>query len=116
MLTRKQHDLLLFIHKSTVANGFCPTVDEMRVAMDMKSKSGIIRLLDALQDRGFIKRIPNRAHATEVIRLPASLKQEWLGTEYPPQLAMEIVRRAEREGCAPDQIIIQGLRAQFGLL
>jgi repressor LexA len=116
MLTQKQSKLLMFIHSSTVANGFCPTVDEMRVAMEMKSKSGIIRLLDALQDRGFIKRIPNQTSATEVLRLPASQKREWLGTEYPPQLAMEIVRRAAQSNCEPEVVIIHGLRAQFGLL
>ncbi len=70
MLTRKQHELLLFIHERMKESGIPPSFDEMKDALDLKSKSGIHRLIMALEERGFIRRLPNRARALEVIRLP----------------------------------------------
>ncbi|AEI37870.1 MAG: transcriptional repressor LexA [Zymomonas mobilis subsp. pomaceae] len=70
MLTRKQHDLLLFIHNRLRVSGISPSFEEMKLALDLKSKSGIHRLIKALEERGFIRRLPNRARALEVIRLP----------------------------------------------
>jgi len=73
MLTKKQKTLLDYIHGETQANeGVCPSFDEMREHMGLKSKSGIHRLVKALETRGFIRRIPNCARAIEVIRLPGS--------------------------------------------
>jgi len=72
MLTRKQHDLLLFIHERLKETGIPPSFDEMKEALDLASKSGIHRLIMALEERGFIRRLPNRARALEVIRLPES--------------------------------------------
>jgi repressor LexA len=73
MLTRKQHELLLFIHQRLKESGIPPSFDEMKDALDLASKSGIHRLITALEERGFIRRLPNRARALEVIRLPESL-------------------------------------------
>ncbi|WOC14861.1 transcriptional repressor LexA [Pseudochrobactrum sp. MP213Fo] len=73
MLTRKQHELLLFIHDRLKESGIPPSFDEMKVALNLASKSGIHRLITALEERGFIRRLPNRARALEVIRLPDSI-------------------------------------------
>ncbi|MBV6657339.1 MAG: transcriptional repressor LexA [Devosiaceae bacterium] len=72
MLTPKQHELLMFIHERLRESGVPPSFDEMKDALDLKSKSGIHRLITALEERGFIRRLPNRARAMEVIRLPES--------------------------------------------
>jgi repressor LexA len=73
MLTRKQHELLLFIHNRLKETGIPPSFDEMKEALDLASKSGIHRLITALEERGFIRRLPNRARALEVLRLPDSI-------------------------------------------
>jgi repressor LexA len=73
MLTRKQHELLLFIHERMKETGIPPSFDEMKDALDLASKSGIHRLITALEERGFIRRLPNRARALEVLRLPDSI-------------------------------------------
>ncbi len=70
MLTKKQHELLAFIHERVSETGVSPSFDEMKEALDLKSKSGVHRLITALEERGFIKRLPNRARALEVLRLP----------------------------------------------
>ena len=70
MLTQKQKELLLFIHNRMQDEGVPPSFDEMRDALDLKSKSGIHRLITALVERGFIRRLPHRARAIEVIKLP----------------------------------------------
>lgn len=70
MLTQKQKELLLFIHARMQDEGVPPSFDEMRDALDLKSKSGIHRLITALVERGFIRRLPHRARAIEVIKLP----------------------------------------------
>lgn len=72
MLTRKQQILLQFIHQRLQAEGVPPSFDEMKEALDLKSKSGIHRLITALEERGFIRRLPNRARALEVIKMPES--------------------------------------------
>ena len=72
MLTRKQFELLRFIHERLTEAGVPPSFDEMKDALDLRSKSGIHRLITALEERGFIRRLPNRARALEVIRLPES--------------------------------------------
>jgi repressor LexA len=72
MLTKKQSDLLRFIHERLKETGVPPSFEEMKDALDLRSKSGIHRLILALEERGFIRRLPNRARALEVIRLPES--------------------------------------------
>ncbi len=75
MLTRKQLELLMFVHERLKETGVPPSFDEMKDALDLRSKSGIHRLIKALEERGFIKRLPNRARALEVIRLPEAMQQ-----------------------------------------
>jgi repressor LexA len=70
MLTRKQYELLRFINERLKESGVPPSFDEMKDALDLRSKSGIHRLITALEERGFIRRLPNRARAIEVIKLP----------------------------------------------
>lgn len=73
MLTRKQHELLIFIHQRLKEQGVPPSFEEMKEALDLKSKSGIHRLIMGLEERGFIRRLANRARALEVLKLPESL-------------------------------------------
>jgi repressor LexA len=75
MLTRKQFELLRFINERLKEAGVPPSFDEMKDALDLRSKSGIHRLITALEERGFIRRLPNRARAIEVIKLPDSVNQ-----------------------------------------
>ena len=70
MLTRKQHELLMFIHERIKETGISPSFDEMKEALDLASKSGIHRLITALEERGFLRRLPHRARALEVVKLP----------------------------------------------
>jgi repressor LexA len=73
MLTRKQFELLMFIHERLKEAGVPPSFDEMKAALDLRSKSGIHRLITALEERGFIRRLPHRARALEVVKLPESV-------------------------------------------
>lgn len=70
MLTRKQHELLTYIHERLGETGVSPSFEEMKEALDLKSKSGVHRLISALEERGFIRRLPNRARALEVLKIP----------------------------------------------
>jgi len=70
MLTKKQHELLMFIHERIKETGVSPSFDEMKEALDLASKSGIHRLITALEERGFLRRLPHRARALEVVKLP----------------------------------------------
>jgi repressor LexA len=70
MLTKKQHQLLMFIHERMQSDGVAPSFDEMKEALDLKSKSGIHRLITALEERGFLRRLPHRARALEIMKLP----------------------------------------------
>ena len=73
MLTRKQLDLLDFIHNRVQRDGVPPSFDEMKEALDLRSKSGIHRLITALEERGFIRRLAHRARAIEIVKLPDAL-------------------------------------------
>jgi repressor LexA len=75
MLTKKQHQLLLFIHDRMNRDGVAPSFDEMKEALDLQSKSGIHRLIMALEERGFLRRLPHRARALEVIKLPDNMPE-----------------------------------------
>jgi repressor LexA len=70
MLTRKQHDLLSYIHERLGETGVSPSFEEMKDALDLKSKSGVHRLISALEERGFLRRLPNRARALEILKMP----------------------------------------------
>jgi repressor LexA len=73
MLTAKQHELLLFIQRKLEETGISPSFEEMKEALDLKSKSGVHRLISALEERGFLRRLPNRARALEVLRQPENV-------------------------------------------
>ena len=73
MLTAKQHELLLFIQRKLEETGISPSFEEMKEALELKSKSGVHRLISALEERGFLRRLPNRARALEVLRQPENV-------------------------------------------
>ena len=75
MLTRKQYELLMFIHERVRESGIPPSFDEMKDALDLKSKSGIHRLITALEERGFLRRLEKRARALEIIKLPDNVAE-----------------------------------------
>src|ERR1700736_3277460 len=75
MLTRKQYELLRFIHERLTEAGVPPSFDEMKEALDLKSKSGIHRLITALEERGFLRRMEKRARALEVLKLPDNMAE-----------------------------------------
>ncbi|TCT40332.1 transcriptional repressor LexA [Martelella mediterranea] len=81
MLTRKQQELLFYIHERMKETGVPPSFDEMKEALDLASKSGIHRLITALEERGFIRRLPNRARALEILRMPES----YVSQQPPPR-------------------------------
>lgn len=83
MLTAKQQELLVFIQRRLDEGGVSPSFDEMKDALDLKSKSGIHRLISALEERGFIRRLPNRARALEVMRMPDALQKETVAPSRP---------------------------------
>ena len=70
MLTKKQHELICFINDRLDDTGVSPSFEEMKDALDLKSKSGVHRLISALEERGFLRRLPNRARALEVLKMP----------------------------------------------
>ncbi|MEL6360882.1 MAG: transcriptional repressor LexA [Pseudomonadota bacterium] len=74
MLTKKQHQLLMFIHERVKDTGVSPSFEEMKEALDLRSKSGIHRLITALEERGFLRRLPHRARALEIVRLPDDIE------------------------------------------
>lgn len=76
MLTKKQHELLMYIHTYLEKKGVCPSFDEMKEALELKSKSGIHRLITGLTERGFIRRLPHRARALEILKLPDAVLPE----------------------------------------
>ncbi len=102
MLTKKQHDLLTFIHHRTLRDGVSPSFDEMKDALDLRSKSGIHRLITALEERGFIRRLAHRARAIEVIRLPENMGDRYGFERRGPEGATP--ERARRGGFAPSVI------------
>jgi len=97
MLTAKQHELLLFIQRRLEETGISPSFEEMKDALDLKSKSGVHRLISALEERGFIRRLPNRARALEVTKQPENVK----ASTRPVQPARDPVAQAVRTPNAP---------------
>ena len=103
MLTRKQNDLLRFIHTRLAADGVSPSFEEMKEALDLKSKSGVHRLINALEERAFIRRLPNRARALEILRMPEAGSPALRKTESAPR---SDVRPASLMVAANDAIAI----------
>lgn len=92
MLTRKQMELLEFIQKRVAEDGIPPSFDEMKDALELRSKSGIHRLITALEERGFIRRLAHRARALEIVRLPEALEK----TEEAPAFEPEVIDGGKR--------------------
>jgi repressor LexA len=97
MLTRKQHELLTYINGRLAETGVSPSFEEMKDALDLKSKSGVHRLISALEERGFIRRLPNRARALEVTKMPdvkagiAALPSAPAAPVAPPRAANDVI-------------------------
>jgi repressor LexA len=104
MLTRKQYELLLFIHERIRESGIPPSFDEMKEALDLKSKSGIHRLITALEERGFLRRMEKRARALEVVRLPDNMAETArpATTRSQAQRIMPSARHGRAETRVPD--------------
>ncbi len=98
MLTAKQHELLLFIQRRLEETGISPSFEEMKDALDLKSKSGVHRLISALEERGFIRRLPNRARALEVLRQPEDVTS---GKRAPTPANDRVTRIATPPSSAP---------------
>jgi len=97
MLTRKQYELLMFIHERVRETGIPPSFDEMKDALDLKSKSGIHRLITALEERGFLRRMEKRARALEVLKLPENVSETQRPATTRSQ-AQRLVHPARRGG------------------
>ena len=97
MLTRKQHDLLNFINKHLTKDGIPPSFDEMKEALDLRSKSGIHRLITALEERGFIRRLAHRARAIEIVKLPDSLNTNGKVTQLQNNLTAKSSGKVEAD-------------------
>ncbi len=92
MLTRKQHELLTFIDGHLKSTGFSPSFEEMKEALQLRSKSGIHRLISALEERGFLRRRHHRARALEVMRLPNEVGRELVLPAAPAPFAPNVIR------------------------
>ncbi|GFE74248.1 transcriptional repressor LexA [Novosphingobium sp. TCA1] len=104
MLTRKQHELLRFIQVRLEESGISPSFEEMKEALDLKSKSGVHRLISALEERGFIRRLPNRARALEVLRQPEDANPK-PAKATPATPAREATTRAPAVGVPANDVI-----------
>ena len=99
MLTRKQYELLMFIHERVRESGIPPSFDEMKDALDLKSKSGIHRLITALEERGFLRRMEKRARALEILKLPDNMAE----TLRPATTRSQAQRTLSRRWAASDR-------------
>ena len=104
MLTRKQHELIRFIQVRLEESGVSPSFEEMKEALDLKSKSGVHRLISALEERGFIRRLPNRARALEVIRQPEDVSNK-APTAANINSAAAVIRPPERRPAPANDVI-----------
>jgi repressor LexA len=101
MLTAKQHELLRFIQRKLEDTGISPSFEEMKEALDLKSKSGVHRLISALEERGFIRRLPNRARALEVLREPENVVAERRSAPLPDN----VIRMPTAPRAAPPPVV-----------
>jgi repressor LexA len=109
MLTPKQKELLLFIHERLKESGIPPSYDEMKEALDLRSKSGIHRLITALEERGFIKRLPHRARALEIIKLPEPSQPSFRKAPA-PGFSPSVIEGSGRRGFSDSAIEDSGYR------
>ena len=107
MLTRKQLELLTFIKDRLDRDGMPPSFDEMKEALDLRSKSGIHRLITALEERGFIRRLPHRARALEIVRLPEAMERPGFQPPAAPAFQPRVIegdRRPAPRGARPVEV------------
>jgi repressor LexA len=102
MLTRKQHELIRFIQERLEETGVSPSFEEMKEALDLKSKSGVHRLISALEERGFIRRLPNRARALEVLRQPDDVSARVAAPKAPPAPAQASPAQIKAPAARPE--------------
>ncbi|MEM6906112.1 MAG: transcriptional repressor LexA [Pseudomonadota bacterium] len=102
MLTKKQYDLLMFIHRRVQRDGVPPSFDEMKEALDLRSKSGIHRLVTALEERGFIRRLAHRARAVEILKLPENFDGGRPERGFRPAVIQGDLGRAEPRSAIED--------------
>ena len=115
MLTRKQYELLMFIHERIRESGIPPSFDEMKEALDLKSKSGIHRLITALEERGFLRRMEKRARALEVLKLPDNMADTLRPATTRSQAQRSLPGRHGRgDSRPPVELRGQGARRGFG--
>ena len=105
MLTRKQHELLMFIHERIKETGVSPSFDEMKEALDLASKSGIHRLITALEERGFIRRLAHRARALEVLRQPEDVTNKAPAKAANSNAAAAVIRPPEAKPAPANDVI-----------
>jgi len=105
MLTRKQHELIRFIQARLEDSGVSPSFEEMKEALDLKSKSGVHRLISALEERGFIRRLPNRARALEVLRQPEDVTSKAPAKAANSNAAAAVVRPPEARPSPANDVI-----------
>jgi repressor LexA len=114
MLTEKQFELLAFIHERLKETGIPPSFDEMKDALDLRSKSGIHRLITALEERGFIRRLPHRARALEVLRLPDAMVSSARSSGFRPSVIegnrgrMQMVSEHDLSAGVPIEVPVMG--------
>jgi repressor LexA len=101
MLTRKQHDLLTFINLRLNESGVSPSFEEMKEALSLKSKSGVHRLINALEERAFIRRLPNRARALEILRMPEVVQRN-VSQGTPPVPKGDVIHADFRRRAVPN--------------
>lgn len=107
MLTRKQHELIRFIQDRLEETGVSPSFEEMKEALDLKSKSGVHRLISALEERGFIRRLPNRARALEVLRQPDDVSRAAPRAAASANAAIAALRAASKPAPSPANDVIE---------
>lgn len=107
MLTRKQHELIRFIQDRLEETGVSPSFEEMKEALDLKSKSGVHRLISALEERGFIRRLPNRARALEVLRQPDDVSRAAPRATANASAAITALRAASKSTPSPANDVIE---------
>ena len=103
MLTKKQKNLLLFINKKLRSSGVSPSYEEMKESLNLKSKSGIHRLISALEERGFIKRLAHKARALEVIKLPETASANDIYNSFSPSVIKGGLDNDQEVGGAEDR-------------
>lgn len=113
MLTKKQRDLLQFINDYTRKTGLSPSFEEMKAGLDLRSKSGIHRLINALVERGFLARLPNKARALEVVKLPESMTPAAANAASAPQQRIASVSNFKKAPANVNEVVAIPLQGKI---